>query len=219
MTSRIAGAIAAAAKELMPPLLVSAGLAVGLAAGPRAFPFHRRLATALAEPTPEPAPAQPTVIVVPAPAGPQALAGGPAVHPPRTMAPGVDPAESLRPLVIRSEHASEWIGVVDISRSELDRLLEQSSELMAGVRVVPYQVDDRPVGFRLYGIRSGSALAALGLVNGDVVRSVNGMPLAEPDSALEAYSKLRSADYWDFGLTRRGRPARLVVLIRDEETG
>ena len=69
------------------------------------------------------------------------------------------------------------------------------------------------IGVKLHGIRSNSLLGKLGLQNGDLLRTVNGFDLSSPDTALEAYSRLRSASQLSVAVTRRGKP--LNSRIRD----
>jgi general secretion pathway protein C len=47
-----------------------------------------------------------------------------------------------------------------------------------------------------------------------VLSTVNGLELASPDQALDAYAKLRNASHFSVALIRRGRPLTLVYQIR-----
>lgn len=47
-------------------------------------------------------------------------------------------------------------------------------------------------------------IGALGMENGDVLRSVNGLDITSPENALDAYARLRSAEHLDVRV-RRGR--------------
>jgi hypothetical protein len=79
---------------------------------------------------------------------------------------------------------------------------------MRKVRITP-----SPGGARIAGLRSSSLLAQLGFKNGDVLKSVNGFDLTEPDKALEAYAKLRNAKTIEVELTRSGTPHTIRVDI------
>jgi general secretion pathway protein C len=54
----------------------------------------------------------------------------------------------------------------------------------------------------------------VGLRNGDVVRSLNGMPLSSPDKALEADRKLRDAERIEAQIERDGKPLQLKYLVK-----
>ena len=61
--------------------------------------------------------------------------------------------------------------------------------------------------------RRDSALARLGIANGDTLLDVNGYPLGEPDRVLEAYTRLRGSDTLFVRLERRGEERVHVYRI------
>jgi len=101
-----------------------------------------------------------------------------------------------------------------INRSLVDRLLANQAELMRTARVIPHEVDGRVVGVKIYGIRRSSLLGRLGIQNGDMLRTINGFDLTEPDNVLEAYTRLRSADRLSLSIERRGSPVSMDYQIR-----
>jgi S1-C subfamily serine protease len=66
---------------------------------------------------------------------------------------------------------------------------------------------------RLSGLRSDSPLSTMGLRNGDEVSHVNGMSLASPESALEAYAAARTAPKLRVELVREQKPMALCVVV------
>lgn len=105
-------------------------------------------------------------------------------------------------------------GAVEVDRSLLDRLLHDRAATLRLARVSPYVEDGRTVGMRLHGLRRSGALARLGLLEGDVLRTVNGYDVTRPDAVLEALGRLPSADHVSIHLLRDGRPTQLEVAIR-----
>ena len=81
------------------------------------------------------------------------------------------------------------------------------------LRVVPEFDGGKVAGIRLFGVK-GSMLDALGLENGDSIRTLNGFDVTTPERALEAYARLRSASRVRVELTRRGHPMTIDSLIR-----
>jgi general secretion pathway protein C len=100
-----------------------------------------------------------------------------------------------------------------VNRSLVDKLLQNQGELMRSARVVPHEENGRVVGVKLYGIRKSSLFGKLGLQNGDMLRTINGFDMGSPDSALEAYAKLRSASNLSVSLVRRGNPVTMDYNI------
>lgn len=102
----------------------------------------------------------------------------------------------------------------NVSRELLDKLMGEQASLMRAARVIPHQEDGRVVGVKLYGIRRTSLLGRLGIQNGDMMRTLNGFEMANPDSVLEAYTSLRSANDLTVALTRRGKPMNIEYNIQ-----
>ena len=101
-----------------------------------------------------------------------------------------------------------------IQRSLVDRLLSNQAALMRTARVIPHEEGGRTVGVKLYGIRRSSLLGRLGIQNGDMLRTINGYDMTAPDSALEAYARLRTADRITINLQRRGSDQTIDYQIR-----
>jgi general secretion pathway protein C len=95
-----------------------------------------------------------------------------------------------------------------IDRALVDRIASDPMRLITE-RIVPHEEAGRVVGVKLYGIRRGSLLAKLGVDDGDLLRTVNGIGLSAPSGALAAYGLLRSASHLSLAIVRRGQPMTL----------
>jgi general secretion pathway protein C len=102
-----------------------------------------------------------------------------------------------------------------VKRAFVDKLLGDQAEMMRAARIVPHEENGQVVGVKLYGIRRNSLLGKLGIQNGDLLRNINDMNMGSPDSALEAYSKLRSANDLKVAITRRGQDMSLGFGITE----
>lgn len=101
-----------------------------------------------------------------------------------------------------------------IQRSLVDQILENQAELMRTARIIPHEENGRVVGVKMYGIRRSSLLGRLGVQNGDMLRTINGYDMSSPDSALEAYARLRNADHLTLSVVRRGQPMTIDYNIQ-----
>jgi len=132
--------------------------------------------------------------------------------PPPPVPPSVplppDPALSFATAVDCAEE-----GRCTISRAELQRLLENPTWLTRQARVIPSMKDGHSQGFKLYAVRSTSLPAAIGFKNGDLLVSINGRPMTDPETALTAYAALRTADNLKFAIERKGQPRTLTLKI------
>ncbi|MFW6067502.1 MAG: type II secretion system protein GspC [Myxococcota bacterium] len=102
----------------------------------------------------------------------------------------------------------------NVDQSLVTKLLENQAELMRSARIIPHEQGGRTVGVKLYGIRRSSVLGKLGIQNGDMLRNINGFDMTSPDSALQAYTKLRNADNLTVALERRGESMSIDYNIQ-----
>ncbi|XYH98072.1 type II secretion system protein GspC [Sorangium sp. So ce1128] len=102
----------------------------------------------------------------------------------------------------------------NVERSAVDQILENQGELMRSARIVPEKEGDKVVGIRMFGIRPDSLLGTLGLENGDRLSSINGFEMSDPQKALEAYARLRTADRLTVSINRKGKPMNIDFNIK-----
>jgi general secretion pathway protein C len=145
------------------------------------------------------------------------------IPPPPPVAVAPPPTSDERPPPHKSslseEELNQGITAVSetnytVSRQLLDKVLGNQAELMRAARVIPYEENGRTVGVKVYGIRRNALLGKLGIQNGDVLRTINGFDLSSPDSALEAYTKLRETDQFSIAMVRRGQPKTMEYAVK-----
>lgn len=112
-------------------------------------------------------------------------------------------------LGVRQVSPDSW----SVPRAAIEVALLGGGELMRTLRVRFPERDGRVVGTQLYGIRRGSPLGLVGLQNGDILRSVNGYALSDPDGMLEALQRLRTAEHLTLSIERRGDARTLQYRI------
>jgi general secretion pathway protein C len=141
---------------------------------------------------------------------------------PGTPSPGAaTPVASLRPggLSGMEEEVGRSIrklgeGRYEIERQALNKVLGNTTLLARSARIVPSVKNGQPNGFKLYAIRPGSLYSLLGMENGDTLSAVNGHAITTPDTALEVYTKLRSASHVTISFERQGKPTTHEYTIR-----
>lgn len=102
----------------------------------------------------------------------------------------------------------------DVDRELIDFLVENKHMLMQSGRVLPNVEGDTINGFKVYGIRKTSLWGKLGIHNGDVVLSVNDMPMDGPDKAYEAFANLQGSDTMALQVLRHGKPQSFTYNIK-----
>jgi len=84
-------------------------------------------------------------------------------------------------------------------------------------------VDDQPVrvggkfhGFRIAALSEGSFWSGVDLKPGDVITSVNGLPIERPEQAQTAFESLEVSSELRVAYDRDGQPHELVFAIVDD---
>jgi general secretion pathway protein C len=102
----------------------------------------------------------------------------------------------------------------EIQRQTLESVLGNMNLLSRSARIVPEIKDGKAAGFRLYSVRPDGPFAKIGMQNGDVIASINGLEITSPEKALEVYAKLKSASHLSLGLERNGQKVTKDYSIR-----
>jgi S1-C subfamily serine protease len=99
-----------------------------------------------------------------------------------------------------------------VPRETVEAWTADPAQVTSGGRAIPVLDAGEQSGFKLYAIRPGSAYAALGLEDGDVVRAINGTQLASSEQILELVA--RSTGQITLDLLRHGQPMIFNYLIK-----
>jgi general secretion pathway protein C len=102
----------------------------------------------------------------------------------------------------------------NISRNLIQDSLNNLASVMSGVRVEPYFEGGKPDGFRVSRIQPGNLLTSMGFQNGDIVKTVNGRPIATAEDAMRLYGAMKDSPFFRVGIIRNNRPATLQIRVR-----
>jgi len=101
-----------------------------------------------------------------------------------------------------------------MDRREVEGVLQDFNKLLTQIRVVPHFADGKPDGFKIFNIRPGSLFASLGMVNGDIIKRVNGLDITGPEQALQMFQQLRDESQVTVDLERFRKNLTLQYEIR-----
>jgi len=102
----------------------------------------------------------------------------------------------------------------ELQRSTLESVLGNMALLSRSARIVPEMKDGKAAGFRLFAVRPEGPFALIGMQNGDILSSINGLEITSPEKALEVYAKLKSASHLSLGMERNGQKITKEYNIR-----
>jgi S1-C subfamily serine protease len=101
---------------------------------------------------------------------------------------------------------------VTAPRALRDAVIANPMKYLGGVRIVPNVIDGKPHGFKLYKVAAGSLAARIGLRAHDIVRTINGVDLMQPN--LWSQSLLAGTDRVTFEVERDGKAVVLQIDVR-----
>ena len=135
---------------------------------------------------------------------------------PPTPPPAASAAGGTDPLSVEMDRGIKKTGEhsYEIQRSTLESVLGNMSLLSRSARIVPEMRDGKAAGFRLYAVKPDGPFAKIGMQNGDVISSINGLEITSPEKALEVYAKLKSASHLSLGMESNGKKVTQDYNIR-----
>jgi general secretion pathway protein C len=148
---------------------------------------------------------------------------GPEMPPPGAT-PGASPREQARAqaqpqasglvqeIISRIKRVGPGELVVD--RAAIDRVRDGFGEIARTTRFLPEFDNGKPLGVRMMAVKPGTLWEALGLQSGDRIEKINGFEVGSPESMLQAYGKLTTADELSVELSRGGKRTLIEVHIR-----
>lgn len=100
-----------------------------------------------------------------------------------------------------------------IDRDALSRQLNDLNSILSQVVIRPVEVEGGS-GFQLASIRRGSLPEKLGFNRGDIITSINGVPVGSPEDLVNLYQQLGQLDSANVEIQRQGRPVALTFTFR-----
>ncbi len=145
-----------------------------------------------------------------------ACGGGKEAEAPLGITARDDPEEQLAAPPIETVQAP----ITHLERADVDEAIDAGvARFIQGFDMVEHLDEyDRFVGWKIGKIHDRGRFDGLGIGSGDVITSINGMPLERPAHAYEVLMSLKTAQSLDVEYLRGGRVMRLSLPIIGEPT-
>jgi general secretion pathway protein C len=132
--------------------------------------------------------------------------------PPTPPFPGIlTPEPSPSSLVIRQEAENRYV----IDRRSFQNVINDLGPLLTQARVIPNLTNDGKIqGYKIIAIREGSLYDKIGLKDGDIIYSINGIFVDNPEKALQLFQQLRSQTDFQIEIERGGDRRTLNYSLR-----
>jgi general secretion pathway protein C len=101
----------------------------------------------------------------------------------------------------------------EVQRRTLESVLENVGLLSHSVHPMPEMKNGKMAGFRLFAVHPDGPVAKIGMKNGDVLSSINGLEITSPEKVIEAFAKLRSASHLSLQVERDGQKLTNEYII------
>jgi len=92
--------------------------------------------------------------------------------------------------------------------------MKNMDQLLGNARVVPYYRGGQPYGFRVSDVAEGAKVYELGVRTGDIIKSINGVPIRTPQDALNAYQELQNNTNVQLEIERQGSTTTVNVPVK-----
>lgn len=106
--------------------------------------------------------------------------------------------------------------VTDMAQNYRQQLYHNPSSLAEVIQVAPAMQDGQLLGYRVRPGRDAKQFAQLGFKTDDIVTSINGVALDDPQRALELYNLIRTAKEASFTVRRGTEEINLMVSLQDQ---
>jgi len=92
--------------------------------------------------------------------------------------------------------------------------MKNLDEYIGKARIVPYFKGGEPYGFRISNLGNDAMVYQLGVRAGDIIRSVNGVPVRTPEDAFKVYQEFQNESSVQLELERNGQSTSVSVPIK-----
>ena len=102
----------------------------------------------------------------------------------------------------------------EVKREFVVSNLSDMTQLLISARAIPYIKDGKIQGFRLVNISPSSFYRVIGIQDGDVIKSINKVPVSSPEAILKIFSDIQNETYFEIVLERNGVEKTFKYYVR-----
>lgn len=102
----------------------------------------------------------------------------------------------------------------NIDRTSFEAATSNLGPLLTQARVVPNFKNGVIDGYKVFAIKPDSLYQKIGLQNGDVIHSINGVKIDSPEKALQLFQSLRTERTFNIDLSRNNEPMTFNYNLR-----
>lgn len=96
-----------------------------------------------------------------------------------------------------------------------NELVSHPESLLDMMRAMPVMQNGKLEGYRVFPVGNSNAFSQLGLQPGDIVTSVNGMPLDNPAQSMQVLNNIRTSSQVSVTFTRNGQQETKILQFQN----
>lgn len=99
--------------------------------------------------------------------------------------------------------------------TSVNKVMQDIDKYMGRARMSPYFKGGEPYGFRISSVSRGTPLHDVGVRSGDILRSVGGQPIRNPEDVNKAFAQFKDAPRVSVEIERRGAAQTIDVPVAE----
>lgn len=103
--------------------------------------------------------------------------------------------------------------LITLSKESVLDYIKERQRLVSEISLVPFIENQRVIGFEVTKVQPFSTISALGLYNGDIITSVNGVPASQPDQFLQMVNRLSTSPEVSIEVDRYGQTLAYTYIL------
>ena len=103
--------------------------------------------------------------------------------------------------------------IITLSKDELHDYVEQRHRIASAIGFLPVIQDQKVIGFSVSKVRPNSRVSVLGLYNGDIITSINGVPASDTSQFLHTVNEWSSVPQVTIEVDRYGQSHAYTYIL------
>ncbi len=124
--------------------------------------------------------------------------------------PQVEQAQEAAEVDVRQTGQNSY----ELDKADFEDMTQNLGPLLTQARVVPHFDGGTINGYKVFAIKPDSLYMKIGLENGDVIHSINGIKVDSPEKALQMFQSLRTERNFNIDLSRNSTPMTFNYNLR-----
>ncbi len=102
-----------------------------------------------------------------------------------------------------------------VKQTLLKKYANNPTEILYSASAIPSYEGKALVGYKIKNIKQGSLIEKFGIMNGDIILKVNGIPTTDINSILSLYGRINSIKSYSILIKRNGKIMNLYYEVKD----